>query len=390
MLNSTNVDESSHERKTWTDDFPYHMQLSEFAQRSISPGQNCSINATHNIKNYILNGANGNENLIHEVVLNKNNIIDCKSLVKDYNKPNADVDKMGTPDGLYTHSFLLNNDKYLMVCHAQNGMNVYDIENDKWLLEKSCHILTYGSSVGARMLLLNDEIIVVSSEKYLVFYLVPNVTDRITEPIFLFKYLLKTTKLTYNGHGMCCLQFNYNEKEISNDKAKKTYVGSYKYDKIYNFKILLFGGQYNKKFTASFLTLDISISLPNNFILLKDENFQNEDLDMDETLIVKEELTDMNDIKCVNFDSKNLNEHERHWFGFECVWNIKNEAIVIVIGGNPGFDHGASDEFREIEKRAVYLYNTNTNEMIQKKNVCAVLIYNSVFCVIVFNIFAVY
>ena len=117
------------------------------------------------------------------------------------------------------------------------------MENDKWMLKKDEKKL---KPYIDRSVLINDEIIIGSSNKELYFYFVGN--DHITNPILIHKYRLKTEGVSFHSHGMCIIDFI--EQESSEDKLYQTY----------KLKIILFGGGYNKDFLSSVLYLDVLLS----------------------------------------------------------------------------------------------------------------------------------
>ena len=93
---------------------------------------------------------------------------------------------------------------------------------------------------GIRSLLINDEILVLSAEREILFYSISIANNDITDPKLLYKYKLQSYQSRYKFncksfryHGMCCINFKKNE----------TSNGS-KYNCIA--EILLFGGRENE------------------------------------------------------------------------------------------------------------------------------------------------
>ena len=60
----------------------------------------------------------------------------------------------------YIHSYLVRNNTYIIVFGDHELYNVYDMENDKWLLKEN--EIKWPEDSESRSLLINDEIIIIS------------------------------------------------------------------------------------------------------------------------------------------------------------------------------------------------------------------------------------
>ena len=259
--------------------------------------------------------------------------IKTKSFENDYNKKYGSLQCIGEKDARYTHSYLVEKNKYLVVFYYNDFYNVYDMINDKWMLNQYEKKLSENRSEFSRSVLINDEIIIISKDNELYFYFIGN--DHITNPILIHKYTLKASGFFFDDHGMCIINFIEKKFPQKEDDEK---CQSYK------FKIILFGQSYNKGIVPFFLYLDTLLSYNNSKVIT---------LSIDETLIDENEMTlrncNMNTMKMQTWDK----------FGFECILNGKNEPIIVIIGGAGN----------TLEKD-IYLFNCVTHEFTPKKKVC--------------------
>ena len=318
---------------TYKHDFPlkvYEVPFSQYSQfpanidkkKQVSPAQQ---------KNIIIGGEANGDGFYELIVDNNTNSINYKSFANDYNKKFANLKHIGLDDARQTHSYLVQNHKYLVVFEMGRKYNVYDIENDQWMLRQYEKLLRHHISWGSQSALINDEMIIISSKTKLYFHFIGN--NHIRDPIFAHEYTLKTKGVSFHRHGMCIT--NFIQQKSQQDELYHTYM----------LKIILFGGDENKDFLSSFLYLDVLLSYISN-----DAKYQLVSLSIDENLI------DKNKIKLVNMNTKTIpNSYEA--FGFECVFNSKNEPIVIVIGS---CGSGSKD---------ICLFNCITHELTLKKRV---------------------
>lgn len=276
--------------------------------------------------------------------------ITYKSIQYHYNKKFANLKYAGLTSALCIHSYLVQNSNYLVVFCGDKCYNVYDMENDTWLLNQREKGLTHNNK-DTRSVLINDEIIIISRHKKLFFYFIGN--NHITNPILIHRHTLKTKNIRFNSHGMCIISLkktqmhstdttnvNCNRIKLDNNdnKDKDEYP-------TYNVKIMLFGGDENRGFLSSLLELDILISY---MYESKDNSCNIGRVTIDEKLMNKNkiELENMDKISC------------EYWyrFGFECILNWKQEPIIIIVGGY------------QMEK-SIHLYNCVTKQLICKDQV---------------------
>ena len=296
------------------------------------------------------NDSDDDDNAFYEIILNnKTNVIQYKSFKTHYNKKYANLKHIGLSNAShnyrYIHSYLVRNNKYIIVFTSDIRYNVYDIENDKWLLNQAEKKLEKHNQSFSRSILINDEIIIVSEEKQLYFYFIGN--DHIIDPILIHTYQLETDGVAFNNHGMVVIDFKLikpKQKLNKQNDNNNNHINNYKY----KLKILLFGGYTNKDILSSFLFLDVLLSYDDD-VNDKVENSCNIILSIDENLI------DYNLIKLINFDEK---KRLKQWYNFscQCFFNDKNEAVIVTIGGNYVF-------------RQIYLYNCVTHELTRKDKV---------------------
>ena len=282
-------------------------------------------------RNIIIGAYNSNNDGFYELVTdNKTKSISYKSFETDYKKAFANLQCMELDRARWTHSYLVKNNKYLVVFAWNDRYNVYDMKNDQWLLNHGDKYLSKNASCNSRSVLINDEILIISIFDNIFFYFIGN--DHITDPILIYEYTLKTPLVSFLFHGMSVINF------IKQESSKNELYPTYK------LKILLFGGYRNKDFLSSFLYLDILLSYISN-----QEKYQLGCLSIDELLI------DKNEIKLINM----IKKKEKRWcnFGFECFLNDKNEATIVIIGGN------------DTTMRNIHLFNCVTYELTRKQTV---------------------
>ena len=278
-------------------------------------------------KNIIVGGYYSNDDGFYEFdVDDVGTSINHKSFKNDYDKIFANLKCIGLKNAKDTNSYLVQNNKYIVVFGGiDEYYNVYDIENDKWLLTKGKKTLRHHLN---RSVLINDEIIIGSSNEKLYFYFIGK--DHITNPILIHVYMLNANGILFYKHGMCVIDFV--QQESPKDKSYQTY----------KLKIVLFGGLRRKDFLSSFLCLDIVISYISN-----DKKFKLVSLAIDDNLIDKKK------IKLINMNENTIDYYFS--FGFECIVNSKNEPVIIIIGGN--------------DSRCIHLFNCVTYELTRHQEV---------------------
>ena len=160
--------------------------------------------------------------------------IQFKSFENDYKQKFAKVNWIGLSDPKFTHLYLVDNNKYLVVFYCNQEYNVYDMENHVWINRLGTVYLSANSTYYSRSVLINDEIIILSNLNHLYFYYIGN--NCITYPQPIHQYTFKTQNVKHQRHGMCIIDFTRQESiSSSNDHLYPCYN--------YKLKILLFGGK---------------------------------------------------------------------------------------------------------------------------------------------------
>ena len=244
-----------------------------------------------------------------------------KSFIKDYKKENATLDGMNFQEG-YAHSFITKDNKYILAYkHGfRSCYNVYDIINDKWLLNRNCNDIKpcrwidpsrrfkYSWNDSIRMTMVNDEIIVLSCVHYFQLY---SISNNISKPVIIGQCLIDDG-CKFNYHGLCCFDFKYVHANVNGnvntttaqngiiteeknddiiddivgdifdsnvmnatDKSTLTTTATRVKDnsfgivigcsderiRITHFKLIIFGGSRIKHFSKSFYQYDVNVSL---------------------------------------------------------------------------------------------------------------------------------
>ena len=268
-------------------------------------------------------------------------------------------------------SFITRDNRYIITYNNIKGYNVYDIENDKWLLQKDyamkfANILKWdGYDDGIASVFINDEIIITSDSIFLYFHYIP--TRDLKYLIEIKQYKLKTQELDYSYHGMCCIQLNCDK-----DETKKINQ--------FSIKLLIVGGSKNTWFLQSFLIVDVLITVP--FYRIKPKysiDFNPNDFKFDKyninVKVTKE--TKMDGAKMTeNEKENNLLNYGFSWkqFGCICLTPIRNslEPIVLLIGGDTTHYSKGSN--------SIILLDIMTSQMKIIENVCKICI---LYCVCV-------
>ena len=301
--------------------------------------------------------------------------------MNDYKQMNASLGKLylsNDPTKRYGYtgrkfqSFITKDNNYIIVLHNISGYNVYDMINDKWLLEKdafknSITFNTYDDSV--KSLFINDDMIIISDGKYLRFCYIA--TQDLKYPIAIKDYLLQTKKLDYQYHGMSCIYL-----KCEKDKNKKM--------NHFSMKILLIGGWKNSHFFDSFLIVDLTISLP--FTNTKPKNDSKNNFDFGKININVTKETKMDSSKLMNSISNNKIEN-RGWEYFSCIClnasRNSSQPIVLIVGGRGTIgwtntntiEDEDEDEDEEVgSDSSIFLLNTSKCHLKIIDNVCTIYI----------------
>ena len=266
------------------------------------------------------------------------------------NKKFANLESMGLDSESFAQSYLVRNNKYIVVFFKDRHYNVYDIENDKWLLRSYEKGLFLNNTYHSRSVMINDQILIISKSNQLYFYSVAY--DHLTNPTLLHEYELKTKNVFFERHGMCCIDY----KQEKSAKKLSYYV-----------KILLFGGYQNKDVLSSFVLCDIVLSSDPDSLSLDDNDWH--DQMICEKISIKEQLIDKNLFKLKNV---NIEKHEKwKWmdFGYKCLVNSKNETVIMIVGDYRQLEKSVYTHVQDTWKDNIILYNCVTHEIICKSEV---------------------
>ena len=331
---------------------------------------------------------NCNSNVKQQNVGNNRRITVCSFNSPKYNKKKAKVHNSALTIASErvipnAHLFITSDNKYIIYFHHMFGYDVYDYDNDVWLVaqeksklmkqkhkknlnnkrkkkkQKSNKKITFSAKKKAekndnhsdnddqddkykmqgivyaedfsRSLMINDEIIIISEAKRIFFYYIGlkhklEGDNCLIYPKCFGLYDILTKECDYRGHGMCLIEYEYNY-----DKHKN------KCD--YRFKLILFGSDvYNcsTPFIETIVQFDVKISI----------NLKS----VDEKKMIIFECNE-NKIKCKDIECYNFTVNEElQFFGYECVLNHKNQPIIMIIGGN---DYEESISFYNVKKQKI-------------------------------------
>lgn len=306
---------------------------------------------------FILPGDQHNTNL-HEVLINSNdsdndNRIAFKSFKNDYKKPNGSVDAMNLRNGTSIMSHITSDNKYILMLHYSFGYNVYDIENDNWLLKENKQLSIH--HMNARSVLINDEILAISEANMIYIYTISlsKKYDRLRDPYRIKEYEIpQTFDCNYDEHGM-----GVNNVMMDGNGH------------VCEFGLYLFGG-YHRAFDESFHTINVDL-----FYKAADVD----DKSINNNIYVNIEINSVNIEKYKGFKCKK--GMRLSLFGYESIINSANEFILLIIGGKKMVDpEDTIDLFMdECEKllselppfeKWILEYNTVKNTITCHKNVC--------------------
>ena len=346
-------------KKNFANDFPLNLMQVSFARYSCDVVHNIFNTKIKKTRHIIVGGSDDGETNFYEILWNKNhsNItqIKWKSFAFDYQKQNASLSNIGLKNGKYVHSYITQNNKYIIILHASVGYNVYDIDKDCWLLsQNNSKAIEYGV-YPMRSLLISDEILIISELDVLKIYSLKDLKD----PQSIGEIELRGCGL-YHCHGLCCISTNV----IKEDNANGEYSRS--------IDIAIIGG-ISQVWIDSIawvpIQLDININGKENNDNDDDEEDENDDEDDDGKVNKSEkcsfsfkasqrEMIEHLSMDCVNFDGFSFNAR-LYSFGVECVTNEKKEPVMIIIGGT-GTAHN---------ERSILYYNLQTRATYRKQNV---------------------
>ena len=333
-------------------DFPFKLHFVPFTSCAHFP-TNCEGKPQQHQKkprNIIIGGYTSIDGGFYEIIVNDEaNCINYRSFQNDYGKKFSNLKHIGLDAAANSHSYLVENDKYIVVFKDNACYNVYDIEHDKWLIndEDGKDTGLKWNNTRTRSILINDEVIIISNAEKFYFYYIGK--DHITNPIFMHEYSLKTQDVAFLNHNMCLIAFTKHTKRAKDRKEKynKDDDDDESHD-TYKLKILVFGGHMNTDSLSSFLFVDILLS----YSFVGDKRYS-------QLVSVDEHLIDKSSIKLNNVS---LDEITGKWDGYHCgstcVLDSKNEAIIVIVGGKFG-----------TMERDIHLFNCVTHELTRKEQV---------------------
>ena len=326
------MDENSDTNQSNEFHLPFNVRDSPFARYSITNAKDNESKAVERRVNHkkaiIIGQDNVDNNIItfYEIIISEvdNTKIEIKSFYKDYNKKNANLNQFraGYPSNIF--SLLTKDNKYIIVFRWDFGYNVYDIDNDKWLLAKCDRTIDY-AKMNARIEFIKDEIIMITCQKEVYFYSVANLK---APKKIKFCFISKNIRTNYVSHGLSCIDF----KSIVDKSDHDENINS----SIYNLSFVMFAS-YNEVMFTSFIKFDVSISVKTRLsnININDGN------NVKEYKIIefKSQGMDSSNFKVLGCEKEKmggfgLDKNARCWgFGYESIYNSKNEACIAIIGG---------------------------------------------------------
>ena len=332
-------------------DFPIDVSHTRFTHYSHFP-TNINIHKTNEYsqsqekKNLILGGFDIDEGFHELIVDDENHSINYKSFAKDYKKEFANLEYAATDlyldHGQFTHSYLVQNNKYIVVFYGNSYYNVYDMENDEWMIQNDYTKLEkHDNSFSSQSVLINDDMIIISIGDSLYFYFIGN--NHITDPKLVHSHQLPKKYGSFEHHGMCLTNF----VQINDDDEKESKSSSKSSFDKYKLKFVLFGGRER---LPSFVLLDV---------LLSYNHWDSKKINVS----ISDELIDVDDIKCDNKEEMKMDTLKLYYFGSVCLFNCRNEPIVVIVGG---FNIG--NDFKM--NRNICLFNCVTKKLVCHQEVC--------------------
>ena len=182
------------------------MRHVSFAQNSIQSSLKNKAEQFYTNANIIVGGSEDFQTEFYEILLSdEDNSISYKSFKKDYKDYNANLKLIRINDGQYVQSFLVDNNKYVIVFREYYGYNVYDMLNDRWLLKANNK-----QFLGQKGILITDQIIATYQLIQVHFYYIGS--NNISNPQHIKSFTLDTD---VDYQGMCCTEFIKNEKDTN-------------------------------------------------------------------------------------------------------------------------------------------------------------------------------
>ena len=217
-------------------------------------------------------------------------------------------------------SYLVQNNKYLIIFEDTGNYNVYDMFKRQWLLQTNTAVLSKTRSICSRGVMIDEKMLIIYDWKLKKLYFYRIGEKYLQNPLLIHEYELKIHKKKFNGCGMCVTNLV---------KQRSTY----------KFKIMLFGGRL-KSCMPLFFSFKISISHLHKMT----DNLN------DNNIVIKEHLLDENEIECINIDKT----RKLRWINLsvECITNFKNEPIIVIVGA----DQKKDIHFFNCQKRALICY----------------------------------
>ena len=335
---------------------PYNIELVPFVKESVvvkTPKLDGDSKSIKSRKKHIIVGGRCATSFYDVLFSKQTNEILFKSFEKDYKKTNANLNKIRFKSTNYyaamgTQSHMMSNGNEIIIYHVYRGYNAYDIKNDAWILAQNRKIVDMGhvaqSNCNPRSLLINDEILIISDAKQFDLYSIAKRYNHFTDPQIMKRHLIETKGLDYFGHGMCCTGLDIISKNGS---------------RYYKIKVVLFGSGHRCDqridLWDSFLQVDITIDV--NYGMIVNENcvdIKEETLKVDQNYGGDRPYID-------NLDS----------FGFECIFNSKQQPILVIIGGQLAHDLDPTESAKH--GKCVIACNTVTGQVTIKRNVCFIV-----------------
>ena len=357
---------------------PFVCVFTPFARHSVTFDQNVSLE-----KNILVGDAKSTtfcEIMFDEKDRRPNKPLVFASYTKHFNKTNANLQKAGflkCGNAKNCQSHLIKQGKYIVIIDPKRGYNVFDIENNVWLLEKSNKNIDL-SSVHFRSLIINDEIIIISNYEYVYFYSISIANNNFTNPKLVKKYKIVTPNLSYSVHGMCCLDLKETQqgirKYINTLDNFKTQNNTHNSTTAYDCKLILFGGTHggghHRFLFDTFLLLDINVSnIDNSYSMDITEKVI--DFETNSYLSNKKDDNNSNNnssSKWLNIDPNSKFYEDFMSFGYECVYNSKQEPIIVIIGGIDLIRRGATGSADDPNK-CVITCNLVTRKVVRYSRV---------------------
>lgn len=305
-----------------------------------------------------------------------------KSFKDDYNKNNSCLINLGE---LTYCLVLIKSNRLLYVFNGVTGKaNVYDIDKDEWQCKDPGHNKQFNKLGGVKredgisILSLNDEIVIVlNANDRKTMYFIDISNENVYEPeIFEVKVLINDKDI--NAIAMCCIEYDYRYNSNSNNKSKECKL-----------KILLFGCR-EKNIIDSLASYNICINWNDIKNTWNVSSFIKNKINGNDITIVNDDENNNNNLNKINL-IKQLNKCRLYDFGYQCIFNLKNESIIIIIGGtnanNDQNDDNDDNDDRIEWGKSIILFNVTRKELKLKQNVKCLFSYINI---IIFNFYYIF